>query len=76
MVADLVQMKMGQQVVSNMNKMLLCTDTDLKQILLSKGFKIIKEESYGTIFALDNKLQFNFAKVDKHKYTLINKLTF
>lgn len=59
-----------------MNKMVLVTDEVLKQELLSKGFQVLKEESYGTIFALNKNLQFNFENVDKAKYKLINKLNF
>lgn len=59
-----------------MNNMILVIDTNLKQELISKGFKIIKEEPNGTIFGLDNKLKFNFEQIDKSKFTYINRLTF
>ena len=60
-----------------MNKMILVVDNDLMSSLVSKGFKIIKQNPDGsTIFALDNKLTFNFAEVDKSKFTFINRLTF
>ena len=59
-----------------MNKMILVIDEVLKQELLSKGFEILKEESYGTVFALNKSLQFNFENVDKDKYKPINKLNF
>lgn len=59
-----------------MNKMMLVVDKDLRSELIAKGFKIVKEEPNGTIFALDNKLKFNFENVDKSKYTFINRLTF
>lgn len=55
---------------------ILCTDEALKQQLLSSGFKIMKEESYGTVFVLDKCIKFNFSLADKSKYTIINKLTF
>lgn len=59
-----------------MDKMVLVIDEALKQKMISKGFKVIKEESNGTIFALDKKLQFNFDEVDKAKFTFISRLTF
>lgn len=59
-----------------MNKMMLVIDKDLRSELIAKGFKIVKEEPNGAIFALDNKLNFNFENIDKSKFTFINRLTF
>ena len=59
-----------------MNRMMLVVDVDLERELIAKGFKIIKKDSNGTIFGLDNKLKFNFEEVDKNKYTFINRLVF
>lgn len=57
-------------------KFIFCVDSDLKLELISKGFVILKEDSNGATFALDNKLKFNFDNVDKSKYTFVNKLNF
>lgn len=59
-----------------MNKMLLVVDDDLSAEMISDGFKVMSKTKDGTIFALDNKLKFNFAEIDKSKYTIINRLTF
>lgn len=53
-----------------------CIDNKLKEGLLKKGFKLLKEDDHGSIFALDSSLKFNFDKVDKSKFLFTNKLTF
>ena len=52
-----------------------CFDKDLKQELISKGFKLLKEEDNKSVFAVD-KVKFDFSNVDKQKYMFTNRLTF
>ena len=53
-----------------------CLDNELKQELLSKGFKLLKDDGKYSTFVSDKSLKFNFDKVDKTKYIFTNKLTF
>ena len=52
-----------------------CFDEDLKQELITKGFKLLKCEGDKSIFIAD-KVKFDFSKVDKQKYMFTNRLTF
>lgn len=52
-----------------------CFDEDLKQELIAKGFKLLKDEGDKSIFVAD-KVKFDFTKVDKQKYMFTNRLTF
>lgn len=51
-------------------------DKDLRTDLMVKGFKVIKEDDNGVLFALDKTLKFDFSEVDKKKFLFTNKLTF
>lgn len=51
-------------------------DDDLRTDLMVKGFKVIKEDNGGTLFALDKSIRFDFSEVDKKKFLFTNKLTF
>lgn len=53
-----------------------CIDKELKEDLLKRGFKLLKEDEIGSTFVFDNNLKFNFDKVDKSKFLFTNKLTF
>lgn len=53
-----------------------CIDEDLKKELIEKGFKLIKEDSTGAVFARNKKIDFDFSKVDKTKVIFTNKLNF
>lgn len=53
-----------------------CIDEQLKEDLIKRGFKILKQDKNGTIFALNKELKFDFSNVDKKKYLFTNKLTF
>ena len=52
-----------------------CVDNDLKQRLINKGLKLLKEDEDGAVFVFD-RLKFNFEGVDSKKYFITNKLTF
>jgi len=51
-------------------------DKDLREKLLKAGFKLLKEDNKGWLFVFDNKLKFDFSKVDKTKFLFTNRLTF
>ena len=51
-------------------------DKELKQTLINKGFKLLKEEDDKATFAISDKIKFDFTKVDKTKYLFTNRLTF
>lgn len=51
-------------------------DKELKQTLINKGFKLLKEEDGKATFAISDKIKFDFTKVDKTKYLFTNRLTF
>lgn len=53
-----------------------CIDDDLKTDMIVKGFKVIRVDANGTLFAADKKLKFDFSKVDKNKFLFTNKLIF
>lgn len=53
-----------------------CLDDELKNKLIKKGFKLLKEDGNGAIFVFDKNLKFNFEKVDKSKFLFTNRLTF
>lgn len=53
-----------------------CFDKDLKQELIAKGFKLLKEDDERAIFIFSNKVNFDFNNVDKTKFLFTNKLTF
>lgn len=59
-----------------MNSFILCIDNELKLKMIQSGFKVIKEESYGTIFAQNHNIKFNFEDLDKKKFMYINKMAF
>ena len=52
-----------------------CFDEELKQELITKGLKLLKDEDSKSIFIVD-KVKFDFTKVDKQKYMFTNRLTF
>lgn len=51
-------------------------DKDLREKLLKAGFKLLKEDDKGWLFVFNNKLKFDFSKVDKTKFLFTNRLTF
>lgn len=51
-------------------------DKDLKNKLIKKGFKLLKEDDNGATFVFSDKVKFDFDKVDKTKFLFTNKLTF
>lgn len=53
-----------------------CFDKELKQELINKGFKLLKEDSNGATFIFSKGIKFNFDKVDKTKFLFTNRLTF
>jgi len=53
-----------------------CFDKELKQELINKGFKLLKEDGNGATFVFSDKVKFDFTKVDKTKYLFTNRLTF
>ena len=53
-----------------------CIDKELKDDLLKKGFKLLKEDDNGCTFAFSDKVAFDFNNVDKSKFTFTNRLTF
>ena len=53
-----------------------CLDNELKQTLINKGFKLLKEDENGSTFAFSDKVMFDFNNVDKNKFLFTNKLTF
>ena len=66
----------GKSPKSSEKKMFLKREEDdLKQELIVKGFKLLKDESDKSIFVVD-KVKFDFTKLDKQKYMFTNRLTF
>lgn len=53
-----------------------CFDKELKQELINKGFKLLKEDGNGATFIFSKGIKFNFDKVDKTKFLFTNRLTF
>ena len=53
-----------------------CLDKELKNILINKGFKLLKEDDKGATFVFSEKVNFDFNNVDKTKFLFTNKLTF
>ena len=53
-----------------------CIDRDLKEKLISRGFKLLKENDTGATFVIPKDVNFDFDKVDKSKFLLTNRLTF
>lgn len=51
-------------------------DKELKAKLISKGFKLLKEDENGATFTFSDKVSFDFNNVDKTKFLFTNKLTF
>lgn len=58
-----------------MNLFVHCFDDDLKNELVAKGYKLLKDVNGLSILA-PNQVKFDFSKVDKKKYIFSNKLTF
>ena len=56
-------------------KFIYVLDKELKNQLISEGFKLLKEDENGAVFVF-SELKFNFDKVDKSKYLFTNRLTF
>lgn len=53
-----------------------CVDKELKNELIDKGFKLLKEDDNGATFVFSDKVKFDFNNVDKTKLLFTNKLTF
>lgn len=53
-----------------------CLDENLKNKLINKGFKLLKEDDERAVFIFSNKVNFDFNNVDKTKFLFTNKLTF
>lgn len=53
-----------------------CVDKELKNELIDKGFKLLKEDDNGSTFVLDKAIKFNFNEIDRNKFIFTNKLTF
>lgn len=53
-----------------------CLDDELKNKLIKKGFKLLKEDENGATFVFSEKVRFDFNTVDKTKFLFTNKLTF
>ena len=53
-----------------------CLDDELKNKLIKKGFKLLKEDENGATFVFSEKVRFDFNNVDKTKFLFTNKLTF
>ena len=49
---------------------------DLKEKLLSQGFKMLSEDKDKSTFIFDKNIKFNFNNVDKKDFLFSNKLTF
>lgn len=59
-----------------MNKFIYIIDKELKNELIDKGFKLLKEDDNGSTFVLDKAIKLNFNEIDKNKFMFTNKLTF
>lgn len=57
-------------------KFIYVLDKELKQELINKGFKLLKEDGNGATFIFSKGIKFNFDKVDKTKFLFTNRLTF
>lgn len=53
-----------------------CLDSQLKEELLKQGFKLLNQYDDKAVFIFDNKINFNFNKIDKSKFILSNRLNF
>lgn len=53
-----------------------CIDKELKNKLIKKGFKLLKEDENGATFIFSEKVKFDFNTVDKTKFLFTNRLTF
>jgi len=53
-----------------------CLDSELKDKLIKKGFKLLNEYDGKAVFVLDNKIKFDFSTIDNSKFLLSNKLNF
>lgn len=57
-------------------KFIYVLDKELKKQLITKGFKLLKEDDNGATFVFSDKVKFDFNNVDKSKYLFTNRLTF
>lgn len=53
-----------------------CIDKDLKNELVNKGFKLLKEDNNGAVFVFNKHIKFNFNNVDKSKFLFTKRLNF
>lgn len=53
-----------------------CFSEDLKREFIRRGFKLLSENENRSIFVLDDKVKFDFDKVDRGKFILTNRLVF
>lgn len=53
-----------------------CVDDKLKNELINKGFKLLKEDKNGATFVFSKDIKFNFDNINKNKFMFTNKLTF
>lgn len=54
-----------------------CFDNELKNKLISNGYKLLNECDSWAIFAIDNNNQkLDFSSIDNKKYIMTNRLSF
>lgn len=57
-------------------KFIYVLDKELKNQLISNGFKLLKEDDDGAVFVFSDKVRFDFNNVNKSKFLFTNRLTF
>ena len=61
---------------SDLCMFIIVLSKDLKEKLLSQGFKMLSEDKDKSTFIFDKNIKFNFNNVDKKDFLFSNKLTF